>query len=277
VRAIVRRMLPRSPSRQLEYAHSGDVRLAYTLRGKQGPPTVFVTGYMARRQVWALQVVQFSRTRRLLVYDRRGVGDSDRPEDGYGLDDQLADLEAVVDAAGWEQFDLVGHSMGGFIATAFAIRHPERVSRLALLATAPYRTTRSDFGVGVFITQDGEPPAWDEEGVKRAVALLIPERDSTWLRMEMARTIPEMNDPDQARRTFAAFEGVDLRPDLDRIQAPTLVIHGTRDNVVPPEVGRRLAAAIPGARYQLLDGLGHMLMVTGARQVNDRLAAFLDS
>ncbi|MDP6100480.1 MAG: tryptophan synthase subunit alpha, partial [Dehalococcoidia bacterium] len=50
-------------------------------------------------------------------------------------------------------------------------------------------------------------------------------------------------------------------------QAPTLVIHGTRDNVVPPEVGRRLAAAIPGARYQLLDGLGHMLMVTGARQV----------
>ncbi len=266
----------RSPSRQVHYAHSGDVRLAYTLRGKSGPPTVFVTGYMARRQVWALQVAQFSRTRQLLVYDRRGVGDSDRPDD-YGLEHQLADLSAVVDEAGWDRFDLVGHSMGGFIATAFAIRHPDRVNRLALLATAPYRTTRSDFGVGVFITREGEPPEWNEEGVQRAVALLIPERDSTWLRMEMARTIPEMNDPDQARRTFAAFEGVDLRPDLPRIQAPTLVLHGTRDHVVQPEIGRRLAAEIPDARFELLDGLGHMLMVTGARKINERLAAFLDS
>lgn len=267
-------MPPRSPSRQVLYATSGDVKLAYTLRGKTGPPTVFVTGYMARRQVWALQVAQFSRSRQLLVYDRRGVGDSDRPADGYGLEHQLADLLAVVDDAGWDRFDLIGHSMGGFIATAFAIRHPERVDKLALLATAPYRTTRSDFGVGVFITRDGEPLEWDEEGVKRAVALLIPERDSVWLRMEMARTIPQMNDPDQARRTFAAFEGVDLRPDLPRIQAPTLVLHGTRDNVVQPEVGRRLAAAIPGARFETLDGLGHMLMVTGARAVNERLAGF---
>lgn len=270
-------MPPPPPSRRLLHAHSGDVRLAYALRGRGGPPTVFVTGYMARRQVWALQVAQFSRTRQLLVYDRRGVGDSDRPEDGYGLEDQLADLLAVVDHAGWDRFDLVGHSMGGFIATAFAIRHPDRVGKLALLATAPYRTTRSDFGVGVFIDRHGEPLAWDEEGLQRAVELLIPERNSSWLRMEMARTIPEMNDPDQARRTFAAFEGVDLRPDLGLIEAPTLVLHGTLDHVVQPEVGRRLAAAIPGAHFELLDGLGHMLMVTGARAVNGRLAGFLDS
>ncbi len=265
-----------SPSRRVRMARNGDVRLAYTVRGRRGPPLVFVTGYMARRQVWALQVVRFSRTRRVLVYDRRGVGDSDRPDDGYGLEAQLADLDAVIDAAGFRRVDLVGHSMGGYIATAFAARRPDRVRRLALLATAPYRTTRSDFGVGVFITADGEPPRWDDDGIARAVELLIPEPDAVWLRMEMRRTIPEMSDPEQARRTFAAFEGVDLRPELHRIAAPTLVLHGSLDHVVPPAVGRALAAGIPGARFIPVEGLGHMLMVTDARQVNELLARHLD-
>ncbi len=266
---------PPGPSRQVRHARNGDVRLGYVLRGRSGPPLLFVTGYMARRQVWALQVAHFSRFRQVVTYDRRGTGDSDRPDDGYGLEAQVGDLLAVADAIGWERFDLVGHSMGGYIAMAFAIRHPERVRRLGLLATAPYRTTRSDFGVGVFITEDGRPPRWDERGIRRAVELLIPEPDATWLRMEMARTIPEYSDPEQARRTFAAFEGVDLRPELSRIQAPTRILHGTLDTVVPTEIGRKLSAEIPGAEFVPLDGLGHMLMVTGARAVNAALEEHL--
>jgi len=266
---------PPGPSRQVRLARNGDVRLGYVVRGRSGPPLLFVTGYMARRQVWALQVAHFSRFRQVLTYDRRGSGDSDRPADGYGLEPQVDDLIAVADAAGWDRFDLVGHSMGGFIAMAFASRFPQRVRRLALLATAPYRTTRSDFGVGVFITENGEPPHWDENGIRRAVELLIPEPDATWLRMEMRRTIPEHSDPVQAAKTFAAFEGVDLRPELHHITAPVLILHGTWDNVVPSEVGHKLSAEIPGARFEVLDELGHMLMVTGARTVNAALEEFL--
>jgi len=267
--------VPPSPSRRLLYARNGPLRLAYTLRGRAGPPVVFVNGYMARRQVWALQVATFSRSHQLLLYDRRGGGDSDLAEDGYGLDAQVADLEAVVDAAGWDRFHLVGHSMGGFIAMAYAARHQGRVRRLGLLATAPYRTTDSGFGVGVFITREGRPPEWSTEGIRHAVDLLIPEPDAVWLRMEMARTIPEYAEPGQARQTFEAFDNVDLRPDLHRIAAPTLILHGTRDNVVPMAVGQSLASHIPGAEFQTLPGLGHMLMITGAREVNARLRAFL--
>lgn len=264
-----------SPSRRIQYAQNGDVRLAYNRRGRSGRPVVFVNGYMARRQIWALQVAGFSREMQMLLYDRRGSGDSDVPVDGYGLEEQVRDLQAVVDAAGWDRFDLVGHSMGGFIAMAFAIRYPQRIRRLGLMATAPYRTTRSDFGVGVFITPDGEPPRWNPEGVKRAVQLLIPEADASWLRMEMERTIPESSDPAQARRTFAAFEGVDLRPELHRITAPTLILHGTADNVVQLAVGRKLTDKIPDAIFQEIPGCGHMLMVTGAKEVNRHLHAFL--
>jgi pimeloyl-ACP methyl ester carboxylesterase len=267
--------VPASPSRRLLYAHNGPTRLAYTLRGQAGPPVVFVNGYMARRQVWALQVASFSRTHRLLLYDRRGGGDSDRTEDGYDLDAQVDDLDAVVRHAGWDRFDLVGHSMGGFIAMAYAIRHPARVRRLGLLATAPYRTTDSGFGVGVFITRDGAPPEWSPEGIRHAVDLLIPEPEAVWLRMEMARTIPEYAEPGQARQTFEAFDNVDLRADLHRITAPTLILHGSRDNVVPMAVGQSLASHIPAADFQTLPGLGHMLMITGAKEVNTRLAAFL--
>jgi len=266
---------PPGPSRQVRHARNGDLRLGYVLRGKNGPPLLFVTGYMAKRQVWALQVAHFSRFRQVATYDRRGSGDSDRPDEGYGLDEQVGDLLAVADDLGWERFDLVGHSMGGFIAMAFAVRYPERVRRLGLIATAPYRTTRSDFGVGVFITGDGRPPRWDARGIKRAVELLIPEPDASWLRMEMERTIPETSDPEQARKTFAAFDGVDLRPDLHRLQAPTRILHGALDTVVPTEIGHKLCAEIPDAEFVVLDGLGHMLMVTGARAVNLALEEFL--
>lgn len=267
-------------TRKLRFARNGAVRLAFVERGHDGHPLLFVPGYMARRQIWALQVAHFSRFRRLLVYDRRGNGDSDRPaseEAGrdYALERQVDDLVAVADAAGWDRFDLVGHSMGGFIAMAFAVHHPQRVRRLALLATAPYRTTEADFGVGVFLTEGGEPTRWDEDGVRRAVDLLVPEPGASWLRMEMRRTIPESVDPQQARQTFAVFDGVDLRPDLHRLSAPTLVLHGTVDRVVPIEEGQRLGAAIREATFVPLEGLGHMLMVTGAREVNQRLEAFL--
>ena len=259
------------------FARNGPVRLGYTIRGEAGPPTVFVHGYMARRQVWALQVAHFSRSRRCLLYDRRGAGDSDVSFDAYGLDHQIGDLQALVDEQGWDHFDLVGHSMGGFIAMAFALEHPERVDRLGLIATAPYRTTTADFGVGVFITEDGEPPRWDAAGIDRAVDLLVPEPAAVWLRMELRRTIPEYSDPDQARQTFAVFEGVDLRPDLHRITCPTHVIHGTADTVVPLSVGRQLATQIPGAIFETIDGLGHMLLITGAKEVNRRLEAFLSA
>lgn len=266
--------MPRRRPSPLQYAHNGEVRIAYMSRG-EGPPVVMVHGYMARRQIWALQAAGLARSRRLVMLDRRGSGDSDRPDLDYEIDHQLGDLEAVLASEGLDEFDLVGHSMGGFIAVAYAARNPGRVRRLALLAAAPYRIERSDFGVGVFITEDGTPPRWTPDVVEVALERLIPEPDGAWLRMEMGRTLPEYDDPEQASLTFSAFEGVDLRPELHHIDVPTLVLHGTADHVVPLDVGVKLAAAIDGARFEPLDGLGHMLMITGAREINRLLDDFL--
>ena len=261
--------------RRVQFAHNGGTRLAYEIRGDSGPPVVFVPGYLARRKIWALQALQLSRSRLVLLYDPRGAGDSDHAADGYGLEQQVNDLIAVVDDVGWSRFDLVGHSMGGFLAMAIAITHPLRVHKLALLATAPNRAVEPDFGVGMFSGTEGPTMGWDLAGIRRAVDKLVPEPDSSWLREEMFFSIPEHTHPDQARRAFAIYDGHDLRPRLHEINCPSLVLHGNQDIVIDVGIGKKLAEAIPGARFHLLNGLGHLPMITGAREVNGLLERFL--
>jgi 3-oxoadipate enol-lactonase len=262
-------------SRRALYAHNSATRLAYEVRGDHGPPVVFVPGYLARRKIWALQASHLSRTRRVLLYDPRGVGDSDLAPDGYGLDQQMNDLIAVVDDVGWSRFDLVGHSMGGFLAMAFAIRHPHRVHRLGLLATAPYCAIEPDFGVGMFSGSEESEEGWDPAGIRRAVDLLLPEAGFSWLREQMTHSIPLHTLPRQARKAFGIYDQGDLRSQLREIECPSLVLHGDQDSVIDVGIGRKLTAAIPEAGFHRSKGLGHLMMITGAREVNGVLDEFL--
>jgi len=260
--------------RQFSSTTASGVSIAYHVRGR-GPRTiVFVSGYLAGRQIWNLQTVRLARQARTVVYDRRGVGDSERPDSGYGLADNMADLLAVIDAvAPGESVDLVGHSMGGFISQGFVLAHPERVRSLCLLSTAPYRTTSADFGVGIFVNEEGGPLRWDVAGLRRAIALLMPEPGFEWVRLNLAERMPDAMDPEQSVKTFQAFDGVDLRPRLAQVRPPTLVIHGEADAVVPPQVGKDLAAMIPGARFTGLEGIGHLCMLTAPERLVELLNA----
>lgn len=236
---------------------------------------VLIPGYLARRKIWALQAFHLSRSRRVLLYDPRGAGDSDVPKDGYGLETQVDDLLAVVEDVGWSRFDLVGHSMGGFLAMALAIAHPERVRRLALLATAPYRAVEPDLGVDLFSHSAESGVEWAPGGIQRAADRLLPEADLGWLREEMQYSIPRHTRPDQALAAFGIYDESDLRPRLPGVDSPTLVLHGDRDDLLDVAIGRQLALAIPGARFHQLEGLGHLLMITGAREVSRVLDEFL--
>lgn len=265
----------KTTSKRVRFTHNGATRLAYEVRGATGPPVVFVPGYLARRKIWALQAFHLSRSRQVLLYDPRGAGDSDIPKDGYDLETQVDDLLAVVDDVGWLRFDLVGHSMGGFLAMALAIRHPKRVRRLALLATAPCRTVEPDLGVGLFSDSAESGGEWAPGGIRRAANKLVPEPDCGWLREEMRYSLPRHTRPEQAHRAFDIYDESDLRPRLHEIDSPTLVLHGDRDDLIDVTIGRQLTLAIPGARLHLLEGLGHLMMITGAVEVSRILDEFL--
>jgi len=252
---------------ELRMTEKSGVPICWVQRGSKGSVVVFVSGYLAGRQVWAMQGARLSRRWTVVTYDRRGVGDSGRPEHGYGLDENINDLLAVINATEAAQVHLVGHSMGGFIAQGFALAHPDRLLSLSVLSSAPYRTTRADFGVGIFVDGEGGPLRWDQQGLDRAIDLLVPEPNQSWVRLNLREGLPSALDPLQSVKTFQAFDGIDFRPRLHEINAPTLVIHGDHDRVVKTSIGRLLAEGIPRARFEVLSGIGHLPMVTDADRV----------
>ena len=201
---------------------------------------------------------------RLLRYDQRGCGLSDADPADISFERWVADLEAVVDAAGFDRFALVGPSQGSAIAIAYAARHPERVSHLVLLG--------------------GYSRGWNRRGsqaiVERAEALarLIEvgwgTQEATFRQvftsafmpgasLEQQRSFNDMmrlsTSPETAARIFRAFGQIDVDEEARRVSCPCLIAHARGDLRVPFEEGRRLAGLIPGARFLPLESDNHVL------------------
>jgi len=248
-------------------------RTAYASAGV-GPPLVkaanWFTGLDREREspVWAHWIDALSAHHRLVRYDMRGCGRSDWDADDFSLDAWVEDLELVVDSAGLDRFPLVGHSHGGAIAIAYAVRHPERVSRLFLVGSyARGRLARAE-----------SAEEREEVRLDMQVGRLAWRRDDRAYRQTFAAQFV----PDEPRETWDAFNDLqrattstenvlrflDTFADLDvsalaaSVRCPTLVLHARRDQRVPTWQARELAAQIPGSTLRLLDSGNHILTAT---------------
>lgn len=246
-------------------------RIAFAAAGA-GPPLVRVNNWFTHLEldwgspVWRPWSEALAAGRTLVRYDPRGSGLSDRNAGDFTLDAMVSDLEAVVDALELPRFALLGLCQGGTVAVAYAARQPQRVSRLALY---------DSFLHGAYIGEAGERLAQQarafatmiEIGWGRKVGafrelfagLLMPDsRDG-----QQRKAIDEMQrrsaSPEAACRLWNAFHAFDARAEAPRVRAPTLVFHVRGDAMVPFEAGRRLAAAIPNARFLPLEGRNHVL------------------
>jgi pimeloyl-ACP methyl ester carboxylesterase/DNA-binding CsgD family transcriptional regulator len=253
---------------QIRFCTAADgARLAYALHGS-GPPLVRVATWLTHLEsdwnspVWQHWVQRLGETHTVLRYDERGCGLSD-PEVGVlSVDTWVGDLEAVVDAAGLERFDLLGVSQGAAIAVAYAARHPQRVARLVLYGGyARGRQLRGqqeqeDALVAAiragWTTQD---PAFRHVFSMLFLPNGTPEQMAWYDELLRATT-----SVDSAVALFRARGAVDVVDSAAAVQAATLVIHARGDRVVPLEEGRLLAALIPGARFVLLDADNHILL-----------------
>jgi pimeloyl-ACP methyl ester carboxylesterase len=254
-----------TPTRQeVRYCRTADgVRLAYSRVGT-GEPLVRALGWFTNLEMeWQHDSARWFWERLagkhcVIRYDGRGMGLSDRDVDQVSPATRLADLEAVVDAAGLERFDMIGLSEGGATAVAYAARHPERVRRLVLC--------------GTFLRID-----WDAAHF-RALIPLMPEHwgkdNKSFHQLFTALFIPHAAPADiqffndlqrsacsgeMARRVLVSLGAIDQRQDAATLRAPTLVIHGKGDLVIPPSAGKLVAATIPGARLELIEAANHLL------------------
>ena len=254
----------------IKYCRAPDgVRLAYAISGS-GPFLVKTGNWMNHLEydwespIWRHVFRGLSREHTLVRYDARGNGLSDWNVDTLSLDAWVTDLETVVDAVGVERFPLLGISQGGAVGVAYAVRHPERVSRLILYGA---------FALG------GMKRAPAEKEMREAMSTLMRfgwgADNPSFRQMFTARFIPggtheqadhfnelqrKTTSSECAARYFNVANSLDITDLLSKVKTPTLVMHVRDDLIVPFEAGRQLAAGIPDARFIALPGRNHLFL-----------------
>jgi 3-oxoadipate enol-lactonase len=222
-----------------------------------GPPLLLIQGLGYGRWAWEPIVPGLAARHRVVVFDNRGIGDSDKPEGPYTAAAMAGDALQVLDEAGIDRAHVLGASLGGMIAQELAVAAPERVDKLVLCCTTPGGPTAApmpEVTMRLFAEAPSLPP---EVALRRFIENALGDDPPAELVDELfARRAANPPDPAGWQSQAAAgmgFQGVD-----DVIRAPTLILSGTADNVVDHRNAALLASRIPDARVQLLEGCGHL-------------------
>jgi len=261
------------------YARSGDLRIAYQVVGEGPLDLVFVPGFISNLDLYwdepnmAHFLSRLGSFSRLILFDKRGTGLSDRLGNLPSLEERMDDVRAVMDAVGSEKAALFGISEGGAMSMLFAATYPERTQALILYGTY------ADFHTWVLPHERFEP--------------FLEKIDRTWGQGEsLTAFAPTKVGDERFRQWWGRFERlgaspsavialmrmnsqIDVRHILPTIRVPTLVLHRAGDTRVNVEGGRYLAANIPGAKYVEFPGIDHVLWATDAGPVADEIEEFL--
>ena len=270
---------------ETRYAKSGDLRIAYQIQGDGPIDLLFAPGYLShleQNQWWPAYAAFFARMAsfsRLIVFDRRGTGLSDRILALGSFEELMDDIGVVLDAAGSERAALFGGAEGGPMCALFAATFPERTTALVLGASYARRGWAPDYPWGLDEeTQQrilaGYEERWGRPGFgARAIAptLADDERFQAWY----AQAQRFSGTPASAREWFRITMDIDVRDVLPAIRVPTLVVHRSGDRVIPVESGRYLAEHIPDAKYSELPGHDHFPFVGDMDAILDEVEEFL--
>jgi pimeloyl-ACP methyl ester carboxylesterase/class 3 adenylate cyclase len=251
---------------EIRYARSGDVNIAYEVTGRDGPDLVLVSGFVSQldndwdHPASAGMLERLGSFARLIRFDKRGTGLSDRAVGLPDLEARMDDVRAVMDAAGSESAWLFGYSEGGPMSALFAASYPERVRALVLYGTYAKRTHPDDDYPWCETWEERQAYAAAVErewGVEADLTRMAPRADDSLKRWWMARARASAS-PAAARDLVLMNSLIDIRPVLGSIHVPTLVMHRTHDHDARVEEGRYLAQHIPGARFVELPGDVHV-------------------
>jgi class 3 adenylate cyclase/pimeloyl-ACP methyl ester carboxylesterase len=255
---------------EIRYCRTTDgVRLAYAISG-QGPPLVKTGNWLNHLEydwespIWRHFFVGLSRDHKLIRYDPRGTGLSDWDVADISLDAWVNDVATVIDAAGVDRFPLLGYSQGCAVSIGYAVRHPERVSHLilcggfalgALKRTPADRERRQALTTLMRLEWGADNPALRQMFATKMMPDATKEQLDNFNDLQRQTTSAEC-----AARYFEATGEIDVVGLLPQVRVPTLVMHARGDAQVPIELGRQLAAGIPGAKFVALQGNNHALL-----------------
>lgn len=276
--------LPSLPLDKVKHLDSHDGGTIYTIEAgpTDGPPIVLLHGATIDSRIWVKQLASLPTVGfRVVAFDTRGHGSSVCGDTGHSVENLTFDLRAVLEGLDLHDAILVGHSMGGVAVQAFASQLAEearaRTRGLVLLSslsrTQVSTARRLRCAVQSVSNRLDLASLMSKPELGTMLARLGFGRTPLASHVELVRQMLSECDPVTSRDAVACLLGMDLTPDLERIDLPTLVVCGSGDLLTPPFESRRIARLIPGARLVMIEGAGHTIMLERPEELE---ALFVD-
>ena len=270
---------------ETRYALSGDIHIAYQLVGDGPFDLVFVPGFVTHMELqWTLPgfadfLSDLGAFSRLIRFDKRGTGMSDPVSGAPSLETRMDDVRAVMDAVGSRRAAFFGLSEGGAMSILFAATYPERTAALVIRSCSPRTLWAPDFPWGR--SEDAYQREVDQalgvyasrpEAREAVRALGMQDEDEVEAFIDYVRYGAS---PGMLSALYRMNKEIDVRDVLPTVRVPTLVLHGSEDQLVPIEAARFTAQRLPSARLVELPGVGHMALKAGGTQLQTELRRFL--
>lgn len=244
-----------------------------------GHPVVLIHGVGLNKEMWGGQIVGLAPNYRVIAYDMLGHGASPRPDPEAGLPGYAAQLLELLDHLGVPHATVIGFSMGGLVARAFALHYPQRLAGLVILNSVFNRTAEQRAGVIARTSQAAEHGPDANAGAALSRWFSREYQAANPAQIAAIRQTLAGNDAQGYLTTYTLFATQDMYrvDDLAEIRVPTLIATGELDPGSTPQMARQLAQHIPGARAVVLAEQRHMMPVESPRLVNQMLLEFLQA
>jgi pimeloyl-ACP methyl ester carboxylesterase len=242
-------------------------QLRFEVSGQSGVPLVLIHGFGLDRTIWKEMIQTYFEDQFIVLPDTLGHGESEAPQGGYPMTSLAADLAGLLDFVAIPKAIVCGHSMGGYIALAFADQFPDRLAGLGLITTrADADTAEKKAGRYAMIE------TIKEKGASVQAKALAPRLSYDEEVVRYSMHLLEMANP---QGLIGSLQGMAERADrgelLRRIEVPSLVVAGEQDQIVPIEEAKAMADALKGSTFVIIPGGGHMPMMENPKMLSEGL------
>ena len=240
-----------------------------------GPPLFLIHGIGAAKDAWRFIVPKLSKHFSVITYDLRGHGKSLATHKNFNLDELVEDLERVREKTKFSKAHFAGHSLGGMIAPAYAIKFPHRVLSLCLLSTVAGRTKEDNEKVWNVVH------AMEKDGIEKTLITLT----NRWFTDDFIKNNSDLvqqrlkqvvnTDPKVFLNVFRIYAKTEMAPWLEKITAPSLILTGELDSGCNPRLNRLIAEKLPNSKLVILDNLKHSILIEAPDIVAEQVKKFL--
>ena len=251
-----------------------NIHMYYESYGK-GEPVVFINGAGAHTEMLKRLIPIYSRDFQVILFDSRGVGKTDSPDEGYTTPNMADDLAGLLDAMGIDSAHIHGTSMGGMVAQEFALRHPNKVKSLILAVTCCIGSHSILPEFTELVQRESQTPkAIGEAMLRLFITERFIEKQPELFQQILAFTEEHPFSQNSLKKHLQAISNHDTHDRLPDISAPTLIIAGGADRITPVEHSNILHSRIPNSEMTVFKGAGHMLVEAGIEPHQIALAFF---